>query len=385
MEAMISRTHRLIALGSAALLTACTSQAPREVVAPLVYATPAYNDVGSVVHVLSGSLRPRVETELAFRVGGKVNARLVEIGQTVVAGQVLARLDTVDLQLAVTAAQAALSAAQVDAQQAAMDADRFKRLLADGSVGTADQERLQAKADAAAARELQAQSQRNLQRNRAAYTSLLAPFGGVVTGLHFEVGQTVAEGQRVVGLAKQGELELVVDIPELLAPQLHQHSASAQIVGSDVPIALKLRELAPAASTQTRTFRARFSLATQHADSRIGNTASVRLVMSANKVSTELPASALLRAGGPPGVWLADASTGALTRQPVELLAQTTNHVRVAGVPDGALVVAVGAQKLDPGMTVRVATRPLKQVADAVEPVVKTDATHSPTPQGARP
>jgi len=149
---------------------------------------------------------------------------------------VLARLDPADVQLGVDVAAEQLRAADVDATQAASDAARFKRLLADGSVGAADQERQQARADAAAARRSQAQRQLDLQRNRAGYAVLTAPFDGVITALRFETGQNVAEGQAMMTLARPGELEVVVDVPEALAPTLREHKASAQVVELAAPV-----------------------------------------------------------------------------------------------------------------------------------------------------
>jgi len=353
------------ALATLALLAGCAREAPPAPPLPAVFVSTVRNDSGAALRQLSGSVRPRVESELAFRTGGKVVARQVDIGQTVRADQVLARLDPADVQLGVDVAAEQLRAAEVDATQAASDAARFKRLLADGSVGAADQERQQARADAAAARRSQAQRQLDLQRNRAGYAVLTAPFDGVVTALRFETGQAVAEGQAVLTLARPGELEVVVDVPEALAPTLRQHKAMAQVVGLPAPVTLKLRELAPAAAAQTRTFRARFAIVSPPAGLRMGSTAELRLSRDGAQPSAELPSGALLQAGGAPGMWLVDEKTGALKRQPVQLISQTTDQVRVAGLADGALVVSVGAQKLDAGLRVRVVRRPLEAMAHA--------------------
>lgn len=347
------------------LLVGCARETPPAPPVPAVFVSTVRNDSGAASRLLSGTVRPRVESDLAFRTGGKVVARQVDIGQTVRAGQVLARLDPTDMQLGVDAAAEQARAADVDAAQAASDAARFKRLLADGSAGAADQERQQARADTAAARRTQAQRQLDLQRNRAGYAVLTAPFDGVVTALRFETGQNVAEGQTVLTLARPGELEVVVDVPEAVAPTLREYKASAQVVGLAGSVTLKLRELAPAAAAQTRTFRARFAIVAPPAGLRMGSTAELRLAREGMQPSAELPLSALLQAGGPLGVWLTDEKTGALTRQPVQLMAQTTDTVRVAGLADGALVVSVGAQKLDAGLKVRVVRRPLEAFARA--------------------
>ena len=145
-------------LGLALALTACAPKAAPAPVVQSVYVTPVRNDNGTAQRVLFGSVRPRVEADLSFRTGGKLTERLVELGQSVRTGQVLARIDPADYQLAAQAAAEQQRAAEVDAVQSASDAARFKRLLADGSVGAADAERQQARADAAAARLIQSRS-----------------------------------------------------------------------------------------------------------------------------------------------------------------------------------------------------------------------------------
>jgi RND family efflux transporter MFP subunit len=372
---------RLASLTLVGLLAGCSPKADVAPVVPSVFVSPVRNDTGVMSRVLFGQVRPRVEAELSFRTGGKITERGIELGQTVRAGQVLARIDPADYQLAVQAAEEQQRAAEVEAVHAASEAARFRRLMADGSVGTADAERQQARADAAAARLTQAQRQTDLARNRAAYTVLTAPFDGVVTAVRFELGQLVDDKLPVLSLARPGELEVLVDVPEALVPSLKSWQASVlvgdAIMNADArPLNLRLRELAPSANPATRTTRARYALV-EPADGkawRMSMTAEVRLQRKALQAGAELPLGALLvtdsnsgaassaaesvSAAGPT-VWLVDASTGALKRQTVQLLSQTTEHVRVAGLTDGALVVTVGAQKLDAGMKVQPVRRPL--------------------------
>lgn len=381
--------HRLALpalLALATLMAACAPKPAAPPVLPSVFVSSARNDTGAAQRVLFGSVRARVEADLSFRTGGKVTARLVELGQNVRAGQALARVDPADYQLAVQAAAEQQRAAEVDAVQAASDAARFKRLLADGSVGAADAERQQARADAALARLAQAQKQFELARNRAGYAVLTAPFDGVVTAVRFESGQMVNDGQSVLSLARPGELEVVVDVPESLVAGLKTWQASL-VAGASAdasadasaaePVPLRLRELAPSANAATRTTRARYALAQAHegTELRMGMSAEVRLQQAGRVSGAELPLGALLvtaaagaasesgasqaGAGTGPSVWLVDAKTGALQRRPVQLLSQTTEHVRVAGLPEGALVVTVGAQKLDAGLKVQPVQRPL--------------------------
>lgn len=387
-----------------ALLAACSAEPAAPPAVPSVFVSPVRNDNGAEQRVLFGQVRPRVEAELGFRTGGMVTARLVELGQAVRVGEALARIDPTDYQLAVRAAEEQQRAAEVNALQAASDAARFKRLLADGSVGAADAERQQALADAAAARLTQARKQTDLARNRAGYAVLRAPFDGVVTALRLEVGQMVDDTQPVLSLARPDELEVLVDVPEALVAGLENWQASVLVgdagtTANAQPLAVRLRELAPSANAATRTTRARYALATP-ADGtawRMGMTAELRLWRPGLQAGAELPLGALLvtqaasgavtapalAASAPvggPAVWLVDAETGTLKRQSVQLLSQTTDDVRVAGLADGALVVSVGAQKLDAGMKVRPVQRPLAAaqpastsgLARAVAPAILT-------------
>ena len=384
-----TRSLALAPLALAGLFAACAPKPAAPPVVPSVFVSTVRNDSGATQRVLFGSVRPRVEADLSFRAGGKVTARLVELGQGVRTGQALARIDPADYQLAAQAAEEQQRAAEVDATQAASDAARFQRLLADGSVGAADAERQQARADAAAARLTQAHRQLELARNRAGYAVLAAPFDGVVTALRFEVGQMVDDKQPVLSLARPGELEVLVDVPEALVAGLKDWQATllpglAAGAAGTRPVPLRLRELAPSAQAATRTTRARYALITpvSPADGpplRMGMAAEVRLEQPGRQKGAELPLGALLvtaaadggaaaAANGGPAVWLVDAKTGGLKRQPVQLLAQTTDHVRVGGLVDGALVVSVGAQKLDAGLKVLPVQRPLAVSAAARSP-----------------
>lgn len=347
-----------LALSGLVTLSACSRPAEQAAPIPAVYVSTVHNDQGEDVRVLRGAIRPRIESNLAFRAGGKVTTRLVDIGQTVRAGQPLARIDAADYQLAADAAAEQLRAAQVDATQAASDAARFKRLMLDGSVGAADQERQQARSDAASARLVQAERQLDVLRNRVGYAVLSAPFDGVVTGLQLEVGQMVSEGQPVIVLAKPGELEVEVEVPEALAADVRNRIGRARVAGVPDEVRLNLRELSPSASAQARTFRARYAIVSPPAGLRMGVTADVQLARKGGTASAELPAGALLSTQTAPSVWLVNDRSGTLTRQTVTLLSQSTDRVRVAGLPDGAMVVSAGAQKLDAGMKVQAVKRP---------------------------
>jgi len=363
----VNRTHSafsLTALAAASLLLAGCSEppAPPAVVRP-VFVTTVSQTPSTQTRSFTSVVRARVESDLAFRTGGKVVERLVEIGDHVKAGQVLARLDPADDQLAVKSASDQVQVATVDAQQAASDEARFRRLLADGSVGAADHERQKARSDAAAARLEQSRRQLDLARNREGYAGLVAPYAGVVTAIRFEQGQVVPEGQPVVSLACAGDNEVVVDLPEDWVGRARSLTATAAPwTDSQARLRLVLRELSPQASAPGRTYRARYAAATesraQLSALPLGST--VQLTLSgpqAGPDTVSLPVSALVKGSGPEGVWSLDGKGSGLVFTPVKVVAIDETTVQVTGVSTGSLVVSVGAQKLDARLTVRAIER----------------------------
>lgn len=344
-------------------LAACSDPpAPAAIVKP-VFVTTVTETLSSQTRAFTAVVHARVETDLGFRTGGKVVDRLVEVGDAVKTGQALARLDAADHQLAVSAAADQVQAAAVDAQQAASDEARFRRLLADGAVGSADHERQQARADAAAARLEQARRQLDLARNRAGYTTLLAPYAGVITALRFERGQVVAEGQPVLSLARDGEREIVAELPEEWVGRVRALDATAT-PWNDTPssLPLALRELSPVASAQGRTFRVRYA-ATPQSRARVaalplGSTMQLKLSgPSTGPAAAVLPVTALVKGSGSAGVWVVNDKGSGLVFAPVKVVSIDDASVRVSGVTVGSRVVSAGAQKLDAGTTVRAIER----------------------------
>ena len=241
----------------AALLSACTPKAAPEALRTVRTAEVRY-DKAQEVNRYFGSVQARYEVDQGFRVGGKVAIRKVDVGQKVRQGDVLAMLDETDYKLAVEAAHQQLVASRADARQAQSDRQRLSALKIDGSVSPSDEEKAQSKAEVTRATAEADAQKLELARNRLQYTTLRASQDGVVTNVKFEVGQVVAEGQAIVSIAKEGEPEIVVNVPE---DQLSVFKASrykATLTSApDQAFDVVLRELSPQAAAQTRTFRAR--------------------------------------------------------------------------------------------------------------------------------
>jgi RND family efflux transporter MFP subunit len=322
---------------------------PRAVQVAEVVLTPA----GSAA-AYTGTVRARREVEVGFRAGGRIAARLVELGETVQAGQELARLDPADLALSLRSAEADLASAEAQSRQAANEAVRSRTLLAAGHVSAAFDDGRQATARAAAERVASARAALELARNRLSYAALRAPSAGVVTALLAEAGQVVPEGQAVLRLADPAERELLVRVPESALPDLREAQAEARFwARPDAALPATLREVAPQADAALRTYAVRFALPAAPDWVALGMTGTVRLARPAAPVAT-LPLGALHDRGQGPMVWRVRAD-GGVEAVPVRVAALGDQTVQVSGgLRPGEKVVALGPQLLDPASRVRV-------------------------------
>jgi RND family efflux transporter MFP subunit len=301
----------------------------------------------------AGVVRARREADIAFRAGGRVQARLVDVGARVAAGQELARLDPADIALTVRAAEADLAAAEAEAGRALADAARSRTLLRAGHVAAAFDDQRQATARSAGERAAAARAALEMARNRLDHTILRAPSDGVVTALIAEAGQVVAEGQPVMRMADPAERELLVQVPEGALPGLAAARAEAVLwARPGQPVAARLREVAPQADAILRTYAVRFSLPAAPDWAALGMTGTIRLRADSEPVAL-LPASALHDRGQGPMVWKVEGTR--VVAVPVEVARLGETQVALRGaLAEGDKVVAIGPQLLDPGTSVRV-------------------------------
>lgn len=351
-----SHTAVLLAVPMAAMLAACSPKAPpAEALRPVRTVELRY-DAAHDANRYTGTVRARHEVEEAFRVGGKIVQRKVEVGQTVREGDILAVIDASDYRLALDAAQQQADAAVAQAKQAESDHQRLAALKTDGSVSDAEDERARTAArTTAAAAEAEARKL-ELARNRLKYTVLRASRSGVVSAVRCEAGQVVAEGLPVVTLATEREPEIVVDVPEdqvagLRKAQFKATLASAPNESFDVV----LRELAPQASAQTRTYQARLK-PTSAQRLPLGATATIvaQRAATGTPVAT-VPSAAITQTGGKPAVWVVRRQTDAsatVELVPVTVHGYRNDEVLLSGPNAGELVVTAGVQKMAPGLRV---------------------------------
>mgnify|MGYP001764985744 CR=1 FL=1 len=339
----------LIAL--AVLLAACgKAPPPAEDVRPVRVMSLKLSD-GTAVAELAGEVRPRVETRAGFQVPGRIVQRKVEVGQVVRAGAPLAQLDPADFRLGLEAAQAQLTAAQVDRDQQRADYRRFVELQAKGFISQAELDRRKAALDAAEARYAQAAASSRVSGNQAEYTTLRAPHDAVVAGLDAEVGQVVSAGQSVVRLARTGEKEVAIGVPETQLALVQPGKEVRVRLWSGGESAGRVREIAPVADPATRTYPARVSLVDPPPGTALGMTATV-VLRSPVQQALLIPLQAVLLEGATPQVWIYEGGT--VRRQPVQVGGVAGNELVVTqGLKPGDNVVTAGVHLLKDGQKVR--------------------------------
>jgi len=361
MKSRISRLMKIApALGAVAVLpllaacderaTSATAQLERPVQVQRVDFTtenPAREFVGVV--------RARHETDLGFRVAGKIIARSINVGDVVHSGDVVARLDPQDLNLQVESAQAELTAATSNLADAAAEEARYANLRTHATVAAADYDHKKAAKDEAQGRLERAQRALDLARNQLNYAELKVDVDGVITATLTEPGQVVNIGQAVARLAHHGEKEALVALPETWLEEARKSDATVSLwANPDRNFKAHLRELSPQADPTTRTYAARFTIENPDDTVALGMTATVRLARPATGRVANLPLSAILNRGRGSAVFVIDGS-GALVLRPVTVASFTEDAAAVsAGVADGEKVVTLGVQKLEPGTRVRI-------------------------------
>jgi multidrug efflux system membrane fusion protein len=349
----------------ALFLTACSKPAPEaEAVRPVRAMVLAAGDA-AVNAEFSGEVRPRIESRLGFRVGGKITERRVDVGAVVSRGQVLMQLDPQDLKLAQAQSQAALRAGETNLALAQADLKRYQELRRQNFVSQAVLDTKAAALKAAQANVDAARAAYRGQSNQAGYASLASDTDGVVTAIDAEVGQVVAAGTPVVRVARTDQMDVVIGIPEDKVGSIGSGAAVAVRLWAapGQAIAGNVREIAPVADAATRTYPVKVSIPAS-AGVRLGMTATVQFVSSGGAGQMRVPLSALHQNKGATALWLIE--NGAVRLVPVQLGAAVGNEVLVtAGVKPGQRIVTAGVNLLKNGQTVRILTADVARRADA--------------------
>ena len=345
---------RLFLIAGALALAGCRQDTPAEGTARPAMVVQA-GAAAANLSVYAGEVRAQFEPALAFRIGGKISRRLVDVGEQVQKGQPLAELDAADVGLQLEAASAQLASAESDLGLATSELERYQSLLERQLVSKSLYDARVSARQAAQARVRQAQAEARVSGNQAAYAVLRAPADGVIAQRLAEAGQVVAAGQTVFVLAGEGLREVAISVPE--------QSAALFTPGREMAVELwsqpgkrfpaKLREIAPAADSQARTFAARVTFSPGDVRTEIGQSARVFALQQGER-GLAVPLPAVYEKNGKPALWVVDPATSTVRLRAVTVGAYGESEVPVlSGLAPGEWVVAAGVHLLIEGQRIK--------------------------------
>ena len=315
----------------------------------------------------SGTVRARTEMNLGFRVNGKITERLVDIGQRVKSGDLLARIDPSDYELALASAKASLDAAARQVETTELARIRAEQLFAKNVSPKSQLEQATLSYNQAVATRDSARSVLDQAKNQVSYTGLKSDQNGIVTAVSADIGQVVGSGTPVVSVAVDGEKEVLVAIPETDIAQFKPGKVVTVGFWSDAALMLqgRVREVAGSAEPQSRTFAVRISLPKDQSVL-LGMTAGILAAAADTQQLVSIPLSALAKQDDQPIVWTVERTAETVHARPVKVADFTADGVRIAeGLKPGDVVVAAGTQFMTEGLKVKLDSDTVQQSAGA--------------------
>ena len=337
------------------LLAACSKEEPKqEDVRPVRAIVVGSSDI-DVNAEFAGEVRPRVESRMGFRVGGKIIARKVDVGTVVERGQVLMQLDPQDLRLTQTQARATFRAAESQRNLARDELKRYEELRKQNFVSEAVLDARKSAYAAAQANYDAARAGFAVQVNQAQYSTLVSDTDGVVTAISAEVGQVVSPGTPVVSVANTDDKEIVISLPEDKVDAMREVQNVTVRMWANPALAIPgvIREVSPVADPATRTYSVRVSIPNAGSDIKLGMTARVQFASKTATPQMRLPLTALFNEKSSSAVWVVE--KGAVKLAPVKVAGTSGNDVIIAsGIKPGQTVVTAGVNKLKSGQKVKI-------------------------------
>ncbi|KTC37392.1 MAG: efflux RND transporter periplasmic adaptor subunit [Pseudomonas sp.] len=355
-------TRWMVGLSLLALLGGCGAEQPTEKDHPRVRIQAVQNSEFAASVTITGDVQARVQTELSFRVGGKIIQRLVDVGDRVAARQVLARLDPKDLQTNVDSANAAVFAEQARVKQTSAAFVRQQKLLPKGYTSQSEYDSAQAALRSSQSALSAAQAQLANAREQLGYTELVAEAPGVITARQAEVGQVMQATQPIFSLAQDGERDAVFNVYEslLMQPPGQEIIHITLLDNPKVATTGTVREVTPVVSAQSGTVQVKVKLDSLPAGMELGSVVSATARAHA-KASVLLPWAALTKDLSEPAVWLVG-DDGKATLHKVKVGRYLTGKVIISdGLKGGEQVVVAGGQLLHPGVQVEIADQTAEQ------------------------
>jgi RND family efflux transporter MFP subunit len=349
------RVRLLCGLLVAGLLAGCRQDAAPPPLTRVKVVTAEPSDFAPEM-TLTGTIAAQVQSELSFRVGGKIKQRLANAGDHVKADQVLARLDPDEQQAEVTAAQASVHSAEAALRQSTLAFERQKSLLTTGNTTRREHDQAEASAKSARAQLEQARAQLVQATDQLAYTELHAGADGIVVSQMAEAGQVVAQAQPVFVLAHDGGRDAVFNVHEwaLANTALDRGIIVSLLRDPAIRTAATVRLVSPAVDASSMTVQVKLGLADPPATMTLGSLVNGTATVRARKVFL-LPWSAVFEQAGKPAVWLVDPGKTTVSLKPITIERFTRDAIAVTGLEPGQKVVSAGGQMLRPEQKVEIA------------------------------
>ena len=367
----------------AAALSACSKPPEKtEDIRPVRAIVLASSDV-DVNAEFSGEVRARIESRLGFRVGGKIVTRKVDVGTLVKRGQILMQLDPQDLQLSQVQSMSALRSAETSRDLAKAELKRYQELRTKNFVSQAVLDEKESTFKSAQSNVEASQAAYRGQSNQAGYAALVSDVDGVVTAVSAEAGQVVQPGTEVVRVAKSGDKEIVIGLPEDKVETLRKISDVHVRLWADPTktVVGKIREISPIADPATRTYTAKVSIPDTLAEAKLGMTAVVKFASKTATPQIKVPLTALFQEKGVTSVWIVEG--GVVKLVPVIVSGAAGNDLVLgSGVKPGQTIVTAGVNLLKPGQKVKILgndlpVKPTSASAAPVAPVTPAVATEA--------
>jgi RND family efflux transporter MFP subunit len=345
-----------LALGLSGSLSACQEET-RAVEQPVRPVRTQVVEISEQQHAESaiGEIRPRYETDVGFRIPGKIAVRLVDLGSVVQKGTIVAKLENTNEQNAVAITETDVRGARAEMEDAAGQESRQRDLLQRGFTTQVNYDAADRRLKLAKAKLESAELVRKNAIERLGYTELLSDDDGVVTSVSAQPGQVVAAGQPVIRIARTDAKEAEFKVAERSLRSIPADVNVEVSLLSDPSISAsgKVREVATTADPVTRTFAVRVSLNSPPEDLRFGATVRGRIVLE-EKGIVLLPSSALFKSNDGPAVWVYEPGNSTVALRSITVLRyESKQFLVVDGLQRGERVITAGVQKLWPGMKVK--------------------------------
>ncbi len=341
---------------AALLLSAAAPPAFADGLARPVQIAPVHFEQREQSIAVTGEVVARVETDLSFRVGGRITGWFVDVGDAVREGEVLARLDPEEQKADVEAAEAGVRAAEAQLKLARANFDRQKSLLNDGISTRRDYDDAETALRTAESAREAAIAQRDTAKEVLSYTELRAPADGIVTARLAESGQVAQAAQTMFTLADNGPRDALFNVYESLFFAQPSKDGVVVMLLSDEKVRTtgRVREVSPTIDTQTGTVRVKIAMDKTPPEMTLGASVIGMGSLAPRRVAV-VPWQALSGVDGKPALWIVDKANSTVSLRPVEVLSFETGAALVSGgIEEGETYVADGTKLLRPGQTVTV-------------------------------